>query len=843
MPSLKFPHIFVPKAPTSLGYTNPNTPFTKFQLPFRPDREGHADRTRRALDLAWAAAKKERDKRQGTALPTLSGTYLELEAAPNFDLRLTSLEDRSAGIELLNVREEMNGDGNLVMRATIFVPHGAQTKLIRKIQDYRNPEKDLKSGPKNRKFIESIEEIRRAVLHSFWYDPTKLIPVAEEKVWCEVWLRALKNEQDVVIDEYLDIAQSLGLETKEGHIQFTERVVILTKASKTDLDNLLASFDNIAEFRRAKETATFWTSMQNATQANWVENLSKRLSVENDTNASLCVLDTGVNYGHPLLSPILLEEDSQTVNPEWLPTDNYGHGTAMCGTAAFGDKLPFYLETSASVELPFCIESVKLIDHPGITQDPRLYGLRTQQAFSRAEILKPNKNRVYCLAITSEDGRDVGRPSSWSGALDDAIAGTHDGVRRLCVVSAGNITDPSDWKNYPDPNFVSSAHDPAQSWNALCVGGVTYLDKVQNKELVGKYKPLASAGQLSPYSTTSRSWDKYWPNKPDIVMEAGNLCVDKNGFTSQDDDLSLLTTSHDLQNSLLGSNFATSAAAGLASEICAQLRAGYPDAWPETIRGLVVHSARWSDELKDQLIRDHTTETEKVTTLLRMVGYGVPSLRRALESADNSLTLIAEQEFQPFIKNKKNTGFTANDMHLYELLWPVDALEALPDKTLITIDVTLSYFVEPGPGEKGWRDKYLYRSHGLDFNINKPIETLKEFALRVNKEGRENNQNAGGSSVPWYISPMKGRTRGSIHRDWVEMTAEEAKACRFLGIFPRTGWWKERHHLGRAESKTRYSLIVSVRTSDETLSLPIGVSLYNSVANQVDIITETEIIT
>ena len=42
----------------------------------------------------------------------------------------------------------------------------------------------------------------------------------------------------------------------------------------------------------------------------------------------------------------------------------------------------------------------------------------------------------------------------------------------------------------------------------------------------------------------------------------------------------------------------TSPATALASRMAARLISAYPDYWPETIRGLMVHSARWTPAME-----------------------------------------------------------------------------------------------------------------------------------------------------------------------------------------------------------------------------------------------------
>ena len=41
--------------------------------------------------------------------------------------------------------------------------------------------------------------------------------------------------------------------------------------------------------------------MQNRQQAEWVEDLLNRLEVEADPSVAVCILDTGVNNGHPAI--------------------------------------------------------------------------------------------------------------------------------------------------------------------------------------------------------------------------------------------------------------------------------------------------------------------------------------------------------------------------------------------------------------------------------------------------------------------------------------------------------------------------------------------------------------
>ena len=60
----------------------------------------------------------------------------------------------------------------------------------------------------------------------------------------------------------------------------------------------------------------------------------------------------------------------------------------------------------------------------------------------------------------------------------------------------------------------------------------------------------------------------------------------------------------------------------------------YPNLWPETIRGLLVHSAEWTDRMLNGISFNNATLAAK-RALLRTFGYGVPILENALYSAGN----------------------------------------------------------------------------------------------------------------------------------------------------------------------------------------------------------------
>jgi hypothetical protein len=141
--------------------------------------------------------------------------------------------------------------------------------------------------------------------------------------------------------------------------------------------------------------------------------------------------------------------------------------------------------------------------------------------------------------------------------------------------------------------------------------------------------------------------------------------------------------------------------------------------------------------------------------------------------------------------------------------------------------VTLSYFIEPNPARRGWKYRHRYQSHALRFAIKAPTEDLDDFRARVSKDAQHGERRATTPEDPgWTIGP-KQRNQGSIHSDrWVG-TATDLAMRGHIVVYPVGGWWKEQVNLERWRRAVRYTLIVTIRTSE------VEVDIYTPVANQV----------
>ncbi len=823
----RLPHLPLHETASTERYTRPGTGGgSKLKTPPRT-RAQHAESLLQQFEAAQAQEADIVQEQKAFGLDVGNGLYLTFESEPGFKLKFQSLEYERSGIELCAIKKQ---DEREV--ATVFVPEGKLEHFLRKIVRYRDedttPQKpDQEPKPKEQPLIESISAIKLAALEQLFTDDKALFPQDDQAIWWEVWLRSSdKVDYEVFLRDH---AEQLGMQVGRESISFLDRTVVLVHGTKAQMTRSIRLLGAIAEVRLAKDTADFYTGMDRQEQQDWIDNALQRISLPPDDAPAVCLLDTGLNEQHPLLQPVADPADMHSYySANWGTDDRYGHGTPMGGLATYGD-LTGSLSSNDPIELTHRLESVKIMPNPGHHQNKHLYGAITRESIARVEIERPDRNRTFCMAVTTTDDRDRGRPSSWSAAIDALTSSAEDDNHHLVILSAGN-TDPSERHHYPDSNLTDEVHDPGQAWNALTVGGHTekaWLDTA----LYPGWQPIAPAGDLSPSSCTSMDWQKTWPIKPDIVMEAGNMAISPVDGSADyiDDALQLLTTGHQYAVGKQLISFGdTSAASALASRMAARVQAQYPEFWPETVRALLVHSANWTPAMLKRMLppAPKNPKQEDYRHLLRYCGYGVPDEAVLLWSASNALTLIAQESLQPFFKDDKT--IKTRDIHLHALPWPVEALEELGE-TPVEMRVTISYFIEPNPGERGWANKYRYASHGLRFAVRRPLETAEQFNQRINQYARDEEYQKQTTQDQGWVLGEKLRNFGSIHSDSWRGTAAELAARGEIAVYPVLGWWKERPKLERWGRQARYALVVSIRTPD------VETDIYTPVASMIGV--------
>ncbi|HSH64345.1 MAG TPA: hypothetical protein VLB84_00775, partial [Bacteroidia bacterium] len=108
-------------------------------------------------------------------------------------------------------------------------------------------------------------------------------------------------------------------------------------------------------------------------------------------------------------------------------------------------------------------------------------------------------------------------------------------------------------------------------------------------------------------------------------------------------------------------------------------------------------------------------------------------------------------------------------------------------------------------------------------------ETEERFKKRINALAQEVEDDYVNMKGERWVIGKNQRDFGSIHSDYWIGTAAELSTCNMFTVYPVTGWWKERTNLKKVETKTRYSLIISLETEQE------NVELYTTILNKVKV--------
>jgi len=835
------PHLQVPWAASEHAYRGRAGGQAK---PLRAigDRSAHAGRLsgelETARDTALAKVAQVAEASPGIAADGFALSVESWPDEPGYQLALQSLD--SSGATLLSV---VPGTEQSAERAVVWMPFDKVQKFFTKIEQFAT--QTLPSGaPRHQPLVANIAGLRLAVLHDLWQE-TDPFPDPEEARWWEVWLARFDTTMDPGAT-LRAIAAEQGWRMAPGLLTFPANVVALANTSAIELGIILSTSAVPSELHRPRVAAEIF-DIEALTQNEFVTDLAGRIKGADANASAVCVLDTGVMSEHPLLRASV--DRAISALDGIGPADIDGHGTGMSGLALFADLDRDLMETGP-VPLRHRIESVKIMRRGWEAgNDPEAYPVITAAATAAVEA-EQIRRRVFSMAVTVDnpDGSD-GRPTSYSAAFDALAFGTdiarsNDGIEllgmpdpeaaRLYVVSAGNVRDGYE-VNHLDVSDLSRVQNPAQAWNALTVGACTELVTLPQDSTYAGWRALAEAGDLSPYSRTSAMISSSWPIKPDIVLEGGNLMVNKSATQFFNDPALSLVTTSSTPGRLLTSVRATSAATAQAARLAAVAMEQYPKLWPETVRALLVHAAEWTPTMLrqfNQRSQDFNPRDRKGDRLrlVRRYGWGTPTEERVLNSAASSVTLLLQDQFLPF--ERGSSGLSMRAFRLHELPWPREQLRDLFGAT-VRLRITLSYFIEPNPSSKSWRGRYRYASHGLRFDVKRPTETLEDFQRRLGnaaarEEGDDAPQPETSADARWYIG-SKLRNAGSLHADLWTGTGAELADSGYIGVTPVGGWWKENTRRDRADLPVRYALLVSLRTDE------VATDIYTPIATKIGI--------
>ena len=733
------------------------------------------------------------------------------------------MDTAKGDLRLLSIKESWEESDRCITANVQFKNEAAFEAFSKKLQVTRNGE------TKQSRLCLTINKIER--LKSFEDLVTDYsLPSdfnSNKYYWVEIWLPS----DDNIFPDFIKFLKQRfeGIAFNPRELNLGDRTVALIKANKDVLSAISNELSYVAEIRFAKKV-THFLDLEINDQIEILNNLKSRISISKNSSTTSVILDTGVNRGHPLLKELISSDRNLTIDQSWGTHDeSYAgqHGTQMAGICAYGDFTAL-LNSQENINIIHNLASVKIL---AINEDDGIFNDISEivcNAINLAEErIKHNKN--YVLAVTTNFDKK-GMPSLYSTMLDRTVF--HNKI--LCLVSVGNCQPKSvsgafskdDYLQYQKTTFIE---DPSQSWNILSIGAYTEKTDCSNLRSDGLL-PVSEAFDISPHSKFSMvDYDSdNFPVKPEVLFEGGNKVVDSNNHISNDFHLDLITTNPNFQTTgeLIEFN-ATSAATALAGRFASILMDSYPEYWPETIKGLMVHSADWSESmLRNRLSNSDISRSrmdEKVN-FLRQCGFGIPDIEKAKKSAQNSLTLISQSEFYLFNEQKNYQCV------MFDLPWPTQTLEDLSKKT-VKLKVTLSYFVTPKAGSRGNKNKFKYQSHGLRFELKRKDEKEEVFAARINKALKHNSDSTEESSpINWMFGPrVRNKVAGTVLKDIWEGSGIDLANMHKLIVYPVAGWWKDDKNIKLEDSKVRFSLIIDIETEEES------VDLYNEIKNILEV--------
>jgi hypothetical protein len=420
------------------------------------------------------------------------------------------------------------------------------------------------------------------------------------------------------------------------------------------------------------------------------------------------LVDSGVASAHELLAGAVVASDALATGID-DDQDEHGHGTMVASILLHGDVLQ---AIARGLPLrPMCrIASARVLDRRNLFPDEDLWERDLEEA-----IIWCVNQGASILNLSLGDGRSPFRPprQMTAAAVVDDLARRYGLV---VIIAAGNtrpadyidVTDESAAIAYPAAMLKAEAArliDPATSMLALTVGGMTEAAAaggLSGAETVRRI-PMGRPGWPSPITRTGPG-----PGgavKPEMVHRSGTLGIEEGRLVSNDAELGVVGA-RAAAGRLLSWDVGTSYAAPAAARVAAGVRSRFPEFTPEATRSLMLLSTErlpLADELEG-------TPSARLEGERLLVGYGKPSLARAIQSTTHRAVLVAAAEIP------------LDGVHIYEVPVPSSFLLS---GGIRGIDIALAF----SPRTRVRRLDYM--ASRMEFHLVKGLsldETAEVFA-------------------------------------------------------------------------------------------------------------------
>ncbi|HTE24129.1 S8 family peptidase [Flavitalea sp.] len=530
-----------------------------------------------------------------------------------------------------------------------------------------------------------------------------------------------------------------------------------------------------------------------------------------DNSPTICVIDSGLQEQHILLAPAVLSAYSRNYVPYENTTSDQvtdgGHGTKVAGAILFGNDIP----GSGSFQPPCFLVNARILD-TGNFLPPSLYPpeLMEQIADEFSSV------RIFNMSIASRGACRTIHMSAWAATIDKLI---HE-RKILFLLACGNIRSSTGQhqrpgvadhllagRQYPDYLLEPSSRvaNPAQSFLGLTVGSVC----VNEFEDVDR----ASFGKRGYVSSFSRSGPGMWGCiKPDVVEYGGDFLREKNGFLITQHNT---TSAHVVKTGANRTGFAvgTSFAAPKVGHIIAQLAKKFPNDSTLLYKALVIQSAR---------LPEHVFHNPN-DAALRVLGYGIPDIGRALESNPYRITFVTEGVV------------SAQQANLYSVNIPKELRRAGKDFDIL-VEVTLSYTATP---RRTRRRLKSYFGSWLTWETSKLGENFQIFSSRVLKNMNDPDEEPiDPKSIRWTIStsPAYGRVANfkrqdsATQKDWTILKSNILPEELSFAVVGHKGWDKD------TVQELPFALVISLEAISKENEIYELIEISNRIEVEADVI-------
>jgi hypothetical protein len=542
---------------------------------------------------------------------------------------------------------------------------------------------------------------------------------------------------------------------------------------------------------------------------------------------AVCVIDSGVQEAHIFIQPAIDQPSSYCFLPGKQTTDvgdfvePGGHGTRVSGAVLYGETVP----PNGTPKLPFWIQNARVLDEQNKMPEDLFPPEVLHAAVTRFHN-GPRQARIFNHSINASGYCRTRYMSAWAAEID-ILSATYD---ILIVQSAGNLprTGPAPYigvkdhldagRPYPKYLYEDSARvaNPAQSLQALTVGSVAY----------GAFDDggWRSFGRLDGHpSAFSRSGPGIWGViKPEVVEYGGDdsrtsndpVDVRDGGIAAACPELvrsTMFPPGPAYDRDAVGTSFA----APKVARIAARLQALLPDEPALLYRALVVQSARWPEWAEALLTQLRQTADpqerqdliEKVSRIIRCLGYGLPDVIRATTNTDYRTTFITSGR----------VSIRPLEAHIYQVPVP-EELRGAGDEYDIRIEVTLSYVAQPRRTRRHLR---RYLSTWVDWISSSLGESIASFRIRALKEAPEADNSQPGSTLPWVLQdqPHHGvirgtkRNSGTVQKDWAVVKSNALPNDFCIAVRGHEGWSRD------PDSTASYSLAVTFEILGQEIAI------------------------